>query len=82
MEIPEGKQPVGCKWVYKVQFQADGTVERYKARPKGFTQEYGTYFEETFAPVVRMKTIRCILSLAAMRMALVSIRCKECIPSW
>ncbi|KAL6321515.1 hypothetical protein AAG906_019695 [Vitis piasezkii] len=42
--LPIGKQTVGCKWVYKVKFRADGTVNRYKARlvAKGFTQQEAT----------------------------------------
>ena len=31
-EIPAGKQPVGCKWIFTVKHRADGTVERYKTR--------------------------------------------------
>jgi len=59
-ELPEGRKAVGCKWVFKVKSKPDGTVERFKARlvAKGFSQQPGTDFDETFAPVVRMNTLR------------------------
>lgn len=41
--LPPRKQVVGCKWVYKLNFQVDGTLERHKARlvAKGYTQQEG-----------------------------------------
>jgi hypothetical protein len=38
--LPSGKKPIGCKWVYKVQYKADGTLDKYKAWlvAKGFSQ--------------------------------------------
>ena len=63
----KGRKTVKCKWVFKIKYNHDGTVNKYKARlvAKGFTQVYGIDYEETFAPVVQLKSIRTFLALAA-----------------
>jgi transposase InsO family protein len=66
--LPEGKNVVGSKWVFKVKRNADNSISRFKARlvAQGFSQEAGTDFDEVFAPVVRYSTIRLLLALAAV----------------
>ena len=66
VELPVDKKVVGCKWVYKVKTGADGSVQRYKARlvAQGFTQKYGTDFDETFCPVVRQESLRLLIALS------------------
>eukprot|EP00253_Pinus_taeda_P015521 PITA_15521 len=55
------------KEVYKTKSNAEGKIERHKARlvVKGYKQQYERYYEETFAPVARMETMRAVLSIAA-----------------
>jgi histone deacetylase 1/2 len=60
------KNLIDCKWVYRIKHRADGTIDQYKAHlvAKGFKQRYGIDYEDTFSPVVKIATIRIVLSIA------------------
>ena len=66
VELPAGRTAVGSKWVFKVKTDEDGKVERYKARlvAQGFTQKFGSDYDETFCPVVRLESIRTLIALS------------------
>ncbi|CAJ2645987.1 unnamed protein product [Trifolium pratense] len=67
VSCPPDVKPIGCKWVYSVKLNSDGSLDRYKARlvALGNKQEYGIDYDETFAPVAKMTTVRTVISIAA-----------------
>ena len=67
VERPKGKNIIGVKWVFRVKYNSDGSINKYKARlvVKGYAQQPGVDYGETFAPVAQHDTIRLIIALAA-----------------
>jgi len=67
VEPPDGVKAIECKWVFKKKIDMDGNVDIYKARlvAKGFKQIHGIDYDETYSPVVMLKSIRILLAVAA-----------------
>jgi len=63
----EDRSIVGSKWIYKIKYAADDSVEKYKVRfvAKGYAQKEGVDYEETFAPIARYTSIWSVISLVA-----------------
>lgn len=69
VDLPPGKVAIGCKWVFRIKYRADGTIERFKARLVILVnrQQEGVDYKETFVPVVRMTTVRILLEISAAK---------------
>ena len=67
IELPKGSKPIGCKCIFKTKSDANGNVERYKARlvVKGFTKKEGIYYKETLSSVSTKDSFRTIMTLMA-----------------
>jgi hypothetical protein len=67
VQLPKGRKAIGCVWVYKVKLNSDNTIERFKARlcAQGFSQIEHVDYEETFATVAQIKSLRIIIALSA-----------------
>ena len=64
---PKNKNVVSCKWVYITKINADGSLDKRKARlvARGFSQKERVDFFETFSPVVRYETVRTVLAISS-----------------
>jgi hypothetical protein len=80
---PPGVNQVTGKWIYRHKLLADGSLDRYKARwvLQGFTQRSGIDYDETFSPVVKLATVRLVLSLALSQNWRIH-GCQKCILTW
>jgi hypothetical protein len=67
VDMPQGHRPITLKWVFKLKKGETGEVVKHKARlvARGFVQQAGVDFDEVFAPVARMESVRLLLALAA-----------------
>ena len=59
--------PIRCRWVYKVKYNTDGSVNRYKSRlvAKAYAQKHGIDYDETFASIAKITIVYDLLAVAA-----------------
>ena len=65
--LPTGKKAIGCRWVFAVKFNLDGSVARLKVRlvAKGYAQTYEVDYYDTFSPIAKLTSLHLFISLAA-----------------
>eukprot|EP00249_Psilotum_nudum_P004748 c18249_g1_i1 orf=2-607(-) len=69
VEKPTNRKIIGTKWIWKVKYRSDGTLDKFKARlvAQGYSQVEGFDFEDSFSPIIWMTTIHIILAMATYR---------------
>ncbi|GJS59070.1 retrovirus-related pol polyprotein from transposon TNT 1-94 [Tanacetum coccineum] len=65
-ELPEGHKAISSKWVFKIKYLPNGTMDRYKARLviRGFDRKEGVDYKHKFSPVAKAATVRVLISIA------------------
>ena len=68
-KLPPKKQVIGVKWVYKTKCNAEGKIDRHKARlvVKGYKQQYDRDYDETYPPFTRMKIVHVVIAIVAQQ---------------
>jgi Reverse transcriptase (RNA-dependent DNA polymerase) len=68
VELPAGEKTIGCRWVFHIKLNSDGSIERYKVClvAKGYNQRRGIDFDEIFAPTACWATLHTILAQGAI----------------
>ena len=63
--ITTEEHSTGCKWIYKIKYKSDGSIDQYKARLLAYNQQEGVDFVETFSPVTRFVIVKVLLAIVA-----------------
>lgn len=65
-DLPQGRKAISCKCTFKLKYKANGDVDKYKARlvARGFTQEKGFDYSETYSPTAKLTTFRVLMAVA------------------
>lgn len=83
-DLPAGAKAIGLKWIFKLKRNSDGSINKHKARlvAKVYVQIHGIDFDEVFAPVARIETIRLLINLAAAHNWEIHTRCQDGVLAW
>jgi hypothetical protein len=81
-DLPQGRRAIGFKWVFKVKRDERGEIAKHKARlvVKGYAQNMGIDYDEVFAPVAWLDSVRLLIALAAHEGW--AVGCQIRIPKW